>query len=116
LRRKADYTKYHIPEKFGSYLEAIDYRTLTTREHKVEADTDDGSGSHKKLKLEYHWTDNLFKSYLATGVFYYLVDICIKFCELKYPTDYLDHCKLAFLIHHIITVLGFKAIWAVDQY
>jgi hypothetical protein len=57
----------------------------------------------------------VYRFYLATGTAYYFFDILVKFYEFEYA-DYFDHCRVAFLIHHMVTVAGFKSIYSVDRY
>ena len=49
-------------------------------------------------------------------IMYYLVDSLIKLYEMQYPRDLFDGCKMAFFIHHILTIMGFKSIFVVDHY
>ena len=35
---------------------------------------------------------------------------------MKFPRDYLDLCKMGFLIHHVFTVFTFKCIFIIDHY
>lgn len=53
--------------------------------------------------------------YLFIAIFYYLSDVLVKLYEMS-PTDYLDPCKLAFFMHHLMTMFSFKSIYIVDHY
>ena len=45
-----------------------------------------------------------------------MVDTVIKVYEMRYPDDLKDKCKMGFFVHHIITIVAFKAIFLVDHF
>jgi len=54
--------------------------------------------------------------YLGISIFYYIADVVIKLYEMEFPYDYLDLCKMGFLLHHLFTLMSFKSIFVIDHY
>jgi hypothetical protein len=60
--------------------------------------------------------DYYYRIYLFFGIFYYIADTFIKMYEMRFPSDYVNMCKVGFLTHHIFTVFSFKSIFLIDHY
>ena len=122
LKRK-DYSQYEVREKYESYWEAFNIfhiNPYSSAKKKLEQEKgkikkNDDEKTINKPYLETDFWDHVYRLFLFICILYYVVDTLIKIAEMSLP-DYQDSCKIGFLVHHIITVLGFKSIFFACHY
>ena len=85
--------------------------------------TDDKSQTHQavapsgKPYLEEDWIDRVYRVFLGICIAYYMIDTLLKIYEFSlHPEDLSDKCKMGFFIHHLFTIVGFKAIFFLDHF
>ena len=92
--------------------------------------TDDGDttkgGSEKKMiavsavsgkpYFETDIFDKFFKLYLPIFAFYYLFDLLVKLYYMNFPSDLFDGCYMGFIVHHVISLFGYKTTIILDHY
>ncbi len=105
----SNYGAYHIKERFASVWQALNPFVWTRNADRLE----DRKG--RKPILWPRITDTVFIAYLCTGGLYYAYDIYIKILH----TD-IEHlftiCPLAFLGHHVFTLLSLRLACHVDHF
>ncbi len=132
-QRNTDWTQYEVREKFAYWIESINIFDMNpykkrcehiNREVMVSKKDDDKKNNSRqavslsgKPYLEEDWIDRVFRAFLAICILYYMADTVLKVYEFSLnPEDLTDKCKMGFFIHHLFTIVGFKAIFLIDHF
>ena len=120
IYRRKDWSQYETREKFTSNWTPFNHFDLNPYKKRPEVDAiNEGIQKKQETKkpyLEEDVLDRWYRLFLAICQVYYTLDTLIKFYDLRFPTDYLDLCKMAFLGHHLVTCYCFKGIFWTDHY
>ncbi len=135
-QRNTDWTQYDVREKFDNWWHSINLIDMNPYKKRCEhinkevpiskrQDNKESSANmtlkavspNGKPYLEEDSLDKVFRIYLAICILYYMADTILKIYEFSLnPADLTDKCKVGFFIHHLFTIVGFKAIFLADHF